>query len=266
MSKINHLKQTKESLVIVAADGHRIPAVVQNNDSDRLVIMSHGITTNRDEDGIYTIFANYIVSHGIDSIRFDFRGHGESAMDSHNVTISGEILDLMAVVRWARQQKYTQLFHLATSFGASITLLSIKRFSFDDFAAIVFWNPVINYDNTFINPIVEWGHEFFNQKMVDELAYREGTPIPETNFVIGPKMTMELLHFDPQDTIWPANLPLLIIHGNNDTCVPYIDALNYSQNNIKSVKLHTIFGVDHGFDERIEEAYKLTLEWFSKRN
>ena len=139
---------------ITAADGHVVPnnAVLQG--SDWLVVMSHGITTGKDEDGLYTEFAEQVLAPLFDSIRFDFRGHGESAIPSNQATVAGELLDLMAVMKWARESGHRKIFHLATSFGASVTLLALSRFSFNDVSAVVFWNPVISYRNTFIHPKV----------------------------------------------------------------------------------------------------------------
>jgi len=253
-------------IYIPTADGHNVPAELVSSGSERLVILSHGIATNKDEDGIYTTFAEEILAPEFDSIRFDFRGHGHSTLRSEEATIAGEILDFMAVVRWSRQQGYKNLFHVGTSFGASITLLCAARFSFHDFSSFVFWNPVINYDNTFINSTVSWGKEFFSQKTLDELAYKNGIAIPETNFVIGPRMAMELLNFHPDATIWPLGLPLLVIHGDKDSAVPCYDALEYQKRNDRVVTLRIIQGVDHGFDDKISDVYELTAEWFRLAN
>ena len=117
--------------------------------------------------------------------------------------------------------------------------------------------------NTFINATVPWARDFFNQRTEDELAYRTGTKIPETNFVIGPRMAMELLNLHPEDTKWPGNLPLLIIHGDNDTSVPHSDAVELCKRN-PAATLHTLSGVDHGFDHKISEAYGKSIEWLKQ--
>jgi len=256
-------KTVRDRLRIRAADDNLVPAVFVSNGSDKLVILSHGISTGKEEDGIYTEFAENVLSPSFDSVRFDFRGHGESAMDSRQVTVAGEILDFMAVVRWARERHYSKLFHLGTSFGASITLLSVSSFDLRDFSAVVFWNPVISYRNTFICASVPWGREFFNQKSTVELAYRKGTRIPETDFTIGPCMTMELLNLHPEAAAWPIGVPLLVIHGDRDTCVPHSDAHDYCARN-RGARLLTLKGVDHGFDDSISCAYRETLEWFTR--
>jgi len=74
-------------------------------------------------------------------------------------------------------------------------------------------------------------------------------------------MTMEMLNLHPEDTKWPSNLPLLIIHGDHDTCVPHADATEYCKRN-PAAALYTLSGVDHGFDQKISEAYGKTIEWF----
>lgn len=109
---------------IIAADGQVVPAIHYNSGRDGLVILSHGITTGKEEDGTYTHFAEEVLGPHFDSVRFDFRGHGDSKLPPKDMTIAGEVLDLMAVFRWARENGYKTVSHLATSFGASITLLA----------------------------------------------------------------------------------------------------------------------------------------------
>lgn len=233
-----------------------------SNKSEKLVILSHGITTGKDEEGIYSHFAEAVLSPTYDSVRFDFRGHGESVLPTEQVTIAGEMLDFMAVVKWAHDQGYKQLYNVASSFGASITLLSIANFSFAQFRAMAFWNPVVSYVNTFIRPTVPWAREFFDQKNETELAYRKGIKITETEFTIGPKMLMELLSLHPDATVWPSSLPLLIAHGDKDSAVPYKDSSEFCSRN-KNCKLTTIPGADHGFEGSIEKVYKVTLDWLN---
>lgn len=256
---------SNQDLILEAADGNPIPAKFLSSAAPNLVILSHGITTNKDEDGTYTRFAESYLAPDFDSIRFDFRGHGDSKMQTDEVTIAGEILDLMAVIRWARSRGYRRLFHLATSFGASVMLLVAARFPIRDLSGVIFWNPVVNYENTFINATVEWAREFFDQQDVTELAYRKGTTIPETSFVIGSRMTMELLNLEPNRTIWPAEVGLMVIHGDKDTTVPYSDAKDYCERNATVADFRTLGGVDHGFDHRLEEAFLITVEWLKGR-
>lgn len=247
--------------VISAADGHEVPAIHFKNDAPHLLIASHGITTEKTEEGIYTQFAENVLPPEFDTVAFDFRGHGDSAMPSLEATVAGEILDFMAVMKWSQEQGYKSICHLGTSFGASITLLSASTYDISILSRVVFWNPVINYRTTFIDATVEWGREYFNQKKVDELAYRSCTPIPETDFLISARMTQELLFMKPESTVWPSDIPLLILHGSADTLVPYEDARDYAEANRPAAKFVGLEDVDHGFDQKLEEAMTMTKDW-----
>ncbi|KCZ71255.1 lysophospholipase [Candidatus Methanoperedens nitroreducens] len=247
---------------IEAADKHSVRNVLVDAGSDNLVILAHGITSEKNEDGIYTRFAENILFPDFDSIRFDFRGHGDSQRSPIEMRVSGEILDLMAVIAWAKQH-YKRIHLVATSFGASITLLSSSIFDFNFLLSVTMWNPVISYRNTFINSTVSWGKEFFNQSSIEELAYRPYTKISESEFFIGSELTIEFLLLHPEKVVWPEKIPLLIIHGTGDTVVPYKDTVSFSKQN-KNVLLHTIPKVDHGFDEKIEEVYEVTKKWINK--
>ncbi|MHC1728373.1 MAG: alpha/beta hydrolase family protein [Syntrophobacteraceae bacterium] len=253
-------------LLIPAADGHIVPATLVCAGQKRLVIMSHGITGDREEEGVHSGFAELLFEQGFDSIRFDFRGHGKSAIASRDAAISGMMLDFMAVVRWAREQNYQDLFHVATSFGASITLMCVGGFSFSDFAAVTFWNPVIDYGHVFVNPLTEWGRKHFGQVNRDELPYRPGVSLSDGAIVVGPQMMMELFVLRPQDTVWPKCPPLLIIHGDRDTCVSCEDSKSYHAKNFESVTLYTLPGADHGFGDKLFEAYEATLGWFAEKS
>ena len=248
-----------------AADGHEIPVIHFKNRASSLLIMSHGITTEKTEEGIYTQFAETVLPPEFDAVSFDFRGHGQSRMSSLEMTVAGEILDLMAIFKWAKNQDYRAICHLGTSFGASITLLALSAYDLTFLTSVVFWNPVVNYRNTFINAKVEWAQEFFDQKEIDELAYRSFTKIPETDFAISPQLTQEFLLMRPEATPWPAKIPLLILHGDHDTLVPFDDAVGYVEANRPQADLIRLHGVDHGFDDKIGEAMQMTKDWLVQK-
>ena len=108
-----------EKLRLRAVDDTEIPALHIKRNGKYLLIASHGITSEKTEEGLYERFVELLPA-SYDAILFDFRGHGESNLDSMEVTITGELLDLMAVFHWARKQNYSAIDHVATSFGASI--------------------------------------------------------------------------------------------------------------------------------------------------
>lgn len=250
-------------LQIGAADGHVVPGTLVCTGKGRIVIMSHGITGDRDEEGVHSRFAHLLSEQGFDSMRFDFRGRGKSAMASRDATISGMMLDFMAVVDWARKG-YAGLFHVATSFGAAITLLCARRFSFADFSAVAFWNPVVDFERVFVHPSTEWGRKYFGHVDLQDIPRQAGIPLSNGKITVGPPMMMELVVMTPRETAWPPSPPLLMVHGDADGCVPFEDSQSYAGSNAASATLYRLPGVNHGFGERLSEACAVTLDWFNE--
>ncbi len=46
-----------ESFSIDTEDGHKIPSILTENNNQHLLIMSHGITTEKTETGLYSEFS-----------------------------------------------------------------------------------------------------------------------------------------------------------------------------------------------------------------
>jgi hypothetical protein len=49
---------------------------------------------------------------------------------------------------------------------------------------LVLWNPVLDYDKTFLHAITEWGTTFFNKEGYEKLELKGYIQIPETDFKI----------------------------------------------------------------------------------
>jgi pimeloyl-ACP methyl ester carboxylesterase len=248
----------EKKLRLRTADRNVVSATHVSRGGTRLIVASHGITAERTEGGLYFRFIDQLPSN-YDAVLFDFRGHGKSSQSPIKVTIAGELLDLMTVFNWARDQGYSTIDYIATSFGASIGLLAIDAYGLEFLRKIVFWNPVINYRNTFINSKVEWAKDFFDQKSVYELSIRKFTKITDETFRISALMTQELLVLHPENVKWPKSIPLLILHGDSDTLVPVEDANNYARENGAKIKI--LEGVDHGFENLTDEAIRFTVSW-----
>lgn len=254
---------TKLSKKITASDGHVIHSLLFSCESRRIVILAHGITAEKTEDGIFEKFATKFLAPDFDAICFDFRGHGESSIPPRDTTIAGELLDLMAVLKWCEDAGYRRIGIVGTSFGGSISLLAIQSFGQASISALALWNPVINYRNTFTHATTPWGKTFFTQSDDRDLANVTSIAIPETDFKIGPKMIMEFLLLHPEQTVIPDSIPTLVIHGTADTLVPHQDSKSFCSAR-RGIEFLSLPNVDHGFDDSISVAYTETAEWFRR--
>ena len=55
-----------------------------------------------------TDIANDLQAQGIASLRFDFKGHGNSEGEFQNMTVLNEIEDLKKVISWAQAQPWVE--------------------------------------------------------------------------------------------------------------------------------------------------------------
>ena len=76
-------------------------------------------------------------------------------------------------------------------------------------------------------------------------------------------MTQELLVMRPDLVTWPSSIPLLVIHGDSDTLVPVEDAISYAKEN-DTIELVILKGVDHGFDNLVDDAINKTIVWLDE--
>lgn len=247
-------------MTILSPDGHRIAYIESGSNNETVLLMCHGITVNKSENGTYDDFAAKAESRGWNTFRFDFRGHGQSEVPANHTTITGMILDLYTVVDYLKS-KYKNIYFLGTSFGASIFLLYAKKFPIDIVRKACFWNPVIDYASTFTNTDLAWGSSFFPQGGVECALKESPVFIGRRRFEANANMVLELFYYAPQTLSWAKELPLVILHGVNDTMVSYQASKKYAEENSGSnVQLYT-YQASHGLTEEREKVFSDTLKF-----
>jgi len=228
----------------------------------KAIILAHGISANKDEDGVFTKLAELLKDNGFVVFRFDFRGSGESEGKSVDITIKGEIDDLTAAVNKVKSTGYTHLGLLGGSVGGSIvTLYSAKNQS--QLKCICLWNPVLNYDSCFLHPTSNWiknkvGH------MRHDFEKKGWTKFGSKKFVIGRQLFEEMEKLFPYKELTKIIIPTIIINGTKDNHVPFEDSRKYIHGIGEFI---AIVDGDHGFHEKgviQEKAFQSTLAFFKK--
>lgn len=233
------------------------------NLTQKAIVLAHGITVDKDEHGIFPEFAEVLAEHGFAVFRFDFRGHGESSGKSVDFTIGGELLDLGAAIDLVKNN-YNQVGLLGASFGGSIASFYASQ-NKDTVKCLVLWNPVLNYDHTFLNPYLPWLKDSIG-KMKDDLGSKGWTELGNSKLKVGKQLFEEMEKRAPYEALKEIDIPTLLIHGDHDQHVPYEDSKMYV-NNLKQGKFITIARGEHGFQENKkhrEEVQHQTLKFFQE--
>lgn len=209
------------------------------------VLMAHGIAMDKNEwNNFYVDIAQKLCKRNFSSLRFDFRGHGESSGPQSEITIIGELLDVRASANEIFKRWKNEVAIIATSFGAGPAILYAAQ-NKDKVKCLVLLCPVLDYVATFLEPMVPWANESFNEagfRHLDEKGYL----LLDGVFEIGAKLIEEFRIIKPYEYLRNVDCPVLTIHGDKDSMVPYEISKEYGTPN-KHSKFITLEGADHGF-------------------
>ena len=221
------------------------------------VILAHGITVEKNEGGFYQRLANLLAKNCLTSLRFDFRGHGDSSGKSSEMTIKGEIDDLWAAITFLRDKKYKKIAIVGTSFGAGIAVLYTKMRP-AAISSLILLCPVLDYKMTFLKPETEWAQEWFTPQAISKAKLTGKFNLD--GFQLGYELLKEFRRYKPAETLLKLTIPTMIMHGTEDSMVPYSVAQYYGRKYRKG-KFVSIKGADHGFKGFEKKVFSEVIKW-----
>ncbi len=245
-----------ETTNLKTPDGMTLSAVSQVPVDGDLgsVLLAHGITADKDEEGFFTALADTLEESRIASLRFDFRGHGASAGKPEEMTVAGESVDLAtAFAELARRFPDVPHGIIAASFGAAATSRAIAERTVDP-GFLVLINPVLDMRRTFTQPELPWGKESFTPAALAALPNR-GVVMIDGEFPAGKKLVDEMESGpQPAELLAEVNIPMLVIHGTEDTYVSYDISREFAEGHI-SAEFVAVDGAEHGFGREHETKF-----------
>lgn len=257
-------------------DGLHLSGVFNRPPSTKhFALMAHGITMDKNEwNNLHFKIANDLSNQAIGSFRFDYRAHGESEGEMRDMTVVGEYLDVKSSVKQIKQVWKKKIAIVASSFGAGSSILYAALHP-ANISCLVLLNPVIDYNATFLNPTVDWAKESFNRLGFKHLE-EKGFLLLDGKYELGAKLIAEFELVKPYEFLKSLKCPVLTIHGDKDSMVPYKVSKKYGAPNKRS-KFITIKNAEHGFVDWDDEegvtllssqnqaqVTKLIIEWISK--
>lgn len=240
--------------ILKTMDGFKISSIHTTSKRQNVILWLHGITVNKNE---YLDFfkdgAEYVATNGTDSLRIDFRGHGDSSGTSLDFTITGQMIDIESALEYLNKEyDFTKvnLHIVGCSFGAPPAIFTAIRYP-KIVKSVFLIAPVLSYDRTFLTPETEWAKSIFNKKTFAALTKKQKLFINNT-FPIGIQLIEEMRLIHPEIDIMKVKQNITIIHGNADSMVPYSASKKIADDN-PNIKLVTIPEMDHGFTDAKDE-------------
>ncbi len=239
-----------------------------------VVLLVHGITSSRDEFGLFKGFAEHLAREGAPSFRLDYRCHGVNKQPMESLTLSGIVNDIEAAATCALAQTRASRVHVVgMSFGGGVSAFWAARTK-NIVSSVVLLAPVIDYEEDVLGQ-----HGLLSGSTIDKRSQRL---LEKQGFLkidgirYGSALLNELRYISGIEGIPRLKCNSLIVHGDSDTVVPYASSERF-------VKLHpgcrlvNIPGTDHGFgvedDEDLsspetkakhQEVFRIISDFFQK--
>ena len=226
------------------------------------VLMLHGFTASKHETRrSFVQTARALARDGIATLRFDFRGCGDSDGEFHEMNISTMRADAEAALAWlsARNEIDPQRIGiLGMSLGGLIASLFLHKHA--ALKTTVLWSPVTNPKRMIADRTTAATAQQISERGIADF---NGWPV-------GLRFVQEMMAADPVAALHKAKIPLLVLHGDADATVPVSDSVTAVES-LKSagseIVLQKIAGADHGFGSLkwLEILICETTVWFRSR-
>jgi hypothetical protein len=248
----------KEKIFFENKEGIRIAATYCASSTDSpIAILCHGFRSSMNSPGLCAL-EKKLVAEGFATMKFDFRGHGESGGNFEELIVGGEVDDLNAAISFVEKNVGKRIGVVGSSLSGLVSIIQASRDSrikvlalrapVSDFKALY----SANYD------IIGWKKNGFTT------TYSRAGKAFKLNYAF----YEEGLKYDAYELAEKIRAPTLIVHGDKDDSVP----LEQSEKLLKHLrcekKLVVIKGGTHFLGEVEEHARiqnEAVAEWFKKR-
>jgi pimeloyl-ACP methyl ester carboxylesterase len=225
-------------------------------------VFVHGGGVTREEGGFFARLALGLANAGIPSLRFDFRGHGDSEGRQEDLTLAGVVNDIRAAVAHiCGEIGSEQVNILGASFGGGISAFYASRHP-ESVRRMVLINPLLNYKKRFVDDKPYWHNDCINEDSGRQLL-AQGFVSHSPTFKLGRALLNEVFYFQPHKELCNVVAPTLIVHGTRDTFIPVQSSRDAVNQFGGSVRLNEIEGAQHGIAVHDDSQYAnpQTHEW-----
>ena len=231
--------------ITLAGDHGKLSAVLHTPKTKKmypLVIIMHGFNASK-EMGLLTNLSTQLNQRGIATLLFDFNGHGQSEGSFLDMTIPNELEDARCVYNYAAKLPYVQSIAMAGhSMGAVVVAMLAGQLGADKVKAIVLMSPAPELTQDTAKGDL-FGVRYDTQNVPVYITLSNGLKVGRAFLATTP-------HVNIYKTSKRYTGPVLVVHSQDDSLVPYHYGVEFSQI-YKNARLETVQGLDHNFTQDI---------------
>ena len=222
-----------ESILINAGNNQKISAIYKgcgetagrDDAADRsLIVMAHDFPGHKaGNNDLYADLEFLFSKEGHHTLRFDFRGCGESDGKQEDFTLGSACEDFQSVLYWAKKSGYKNFAYIGEGLGATISLMNVS--------------PNVNVIVT-MWPILDLPH--FGQNVLSMDGGQSDAPnkgyIEKDGHKISAHLINEMQRTDIFYALKEVSMPTMVFHGVQDQKIP-ISQLDIIRDNVKARRI-----------------------------
>jgi len=222
-----------------------------NGRHDSIVILMHGFVSSKENN--YMV-AEALQESNIDSLAFDFNGHGGSDGDFADFTLTKAIEDCKAAVEFAKSKGYERIGLFGFSIGGFVALGAMKNGVKADSAVLC--APLSDF------------HAIFGR--VDLKEWKESGMLRAPNLGLSIRLNYSFyedgMNHNSYESYSKVTVPMLIVHGTNDDIVPISQSEELIRH-LSNSHLLKINGATHNLfsNEYAGECLDSIVKWFKAK-
>lgn len=225
--------------------------------STKTIIMCHGFTGERHENGFFDDIAEKLHQEGFTIFNFDFSGSGES--EDQLISVEKELDDLECAISYVKQFNPESIGIIGHSLGGLVSC----TVNSSDITTMALTAPVTakkeNYGKYKFTPeqITEFEEKGYCIK-IRPGAIRE-------IYKIDKKIIQERETVNQNELLTKISVPILICHGDKDSVIPIQDSKNAMKYLLEDSKLIEVPETGHGFEVNRDIVLDEIVKWFREK-
>ncbi len=225
--------------------------------SGHAVVFGHCFTCTR-HTSILRHICSELTEEGFMALRFDFSGNGQSEGDFAESTYSKQISEMTTAIALLSKKGASWIGLAGHSLGAAIALLTAAQQQAVKTVCILAGrlsglNAMYFLSQTQRRELQNTGRVLFSSR-------GRSLQLPKDFFA-------DAEQYNLPEVVTSIQIPLLVVHGDNDEIIPVHEAYQAQELNPANTKLAVIPQADHMFSrkEHRKQVSKLVVEWFKEQ-